>query len=475
METSAHDFASPVKPSAHDLARPVETPIRDFARPMETPIADFVRRYAESGATRLHMPGHKGVRRLGCEPFDITEISGVGELYDDDPESIVAQSERNAAALFGASRTCYVTEGSSQCIRAMVWLALRARRAEASPVIVAARNAHRSLLYAAALADAQIVWLWPETRDSLCRCDVTPEHLRRTLETLPAPPAAVWMTSPDYLGGLADIPALAAVCHAFDTPLLVDNAHGAYLRFLRPSRHPLDLGADMCCDSAHKTFPVLTGGAYLHIRRGGLLERVRDDMKPALALFGSTSPSWLTLASLDICNAYLSDDYPRRLSETVSRLDALRDALRRRQWAVEASDPLRVTLRGDANIMTERLRRAGIAWEYADRDFLVLMATPDNAPDDFQRVADALGTNPAPHTPPPVLPIARAETVLSPRQALAAPHERVSVEDAVGRICAAPMVSCPPAIPVVVSGERIPPDALPLFRYAQIRAVDVVL
>ena len=439
---------------------------------METPVADFVRRYASSGTVRFHMPGHKGVPALGCEPFDITEISGAGELYDDAPDGILARSERNAAALFGASQTAYVTEGSSQCVRAMVYLALTAHPAGTPPVIVAARNAHKSLSYAAALSGAEIVWLWPDARESLCRCEVTPETLRQTLQNLSAPPAAVWLTSPDYLGGLADVSALSDVCRAFDTPLLVDNAHGAYLRFLRPSRHPLDLGAEMCCDSAHKTFPVLTGGAYLHVSPRST--RFRENVKTALSLFGSTSPSWLTLASLDLCNRYLSDGYPERLSETVSRLEVLRDALRRRRWSVEASDPLRLTLRGDAARMCERLRRAGIEWEYADRDFLVLMATPENALDDFARVADALGENDAPDIPPPVLPVPRAETVLSPRKALFAPHERVSVEDAVGRICAAPLVSCPPAIPIVASGERIPPDALPLFRYYQIRAVDVV-
>ena len=436
---------------------------------METPVFDFVRRYAASGTVRFHMPGHKGVAFLGCEPLDITEMSGAGELYDDAPDGILSRSEGNAAALFGASRTCYVTEGSSQCIRAMVYLALTARRAGTPPVIVAARNAHRALLYAAALADAEFVWLWPDARESLCRCAVTPEALRRTLEGLSAPPAAVWLTSPDYLGGCADVAALADVCHAFDTPLLVDNAHGAYLRFLRPSRHPLGLGADMCCDSAHKTFPVLTGGAYLHVS-----PRFRKHVKDALALFGSTSPSWLTLASLDLCNGYLSGGYPRRLSDAVSRLDALRGTLRRHGWNVEASDPLRLTLRGDAATMCERLRRAGIEWEYADRDFLVLMATPENAPGDFSRVADALGGNDAPGMPRPRLPVARAETVLSPRRALFAPHERVAVENAIGRICAAPLVSCPPAVPVVVSGERIPPDALPIFRHYQIREADVV-
>lgn len=441
---------------------------------METPIADFVRRYAESGAARFHMPGHKGAAFLGCEPFDITEISGAGELYEDDAESIVAQSERNAAALFGASKTCYVTEGSSQCVRAMVYLALSSRPEGVPPVIVAARNAHRALLYAAALCGAEIVWLYPDTRESLCRCAVTPEGLRRTLEALPAPPAAVWLTSPDYLGGLADIAALAEVCRACGAPLLVDNAHGAYLRFLEPSQHPLDLGADMCCDSAHKTFPVLTGGAYLHIRRGGYFERVRGGAKAALALFGSTSPSWLTLASLDLCNRCLSDGYKRRLSDTIARLDALREALRGAGWAVEEGDPLRLTLRGDAAKMKGRLREGGVEWEYADRDFLVLMATPENAPGDFGRVSAALGANDAPEIPPPALPLARAETVLSPRKAIFAPRERVSVEQAIGRICAAPLVSCPPAIPIAASGERVPPDALPLFRYYGIQTAEVV-
>ena len=439
---------------------------------METPIADFVRRYAESGTARFHMPGHKGTPFLGCEPFDITEISGAGELYDAEAESIIGRSERNAATLFGAAQTCYVTEGSSQCIRAMVYLALAARPTTAAPLILAGRNAHRALLYAAALCGAEIAWLWPDERESLCRCTVTPESLRRTLQASPTPPAAVWLTSPDYLGGRADIPALAETCRNFDVPLLVDNAHGAYLRFLEPSQHPLDLGADMCCDSAHKTFPVLTGGAYLHIRRGGRFDGA--DAKSALALFGSTSPSWLTLSSLDLCNRYLSDNYESRLSDATARLDTLRDALRRNGWTVEDSDPLRLTLRGDTARMRERLRGAGVEWEYVDRDFLVLMATPENAPGDFERVAAALGVNDAPDVPPPVLPLAKAEAVLTPREALFSPHERVRVEDAVGRICAAPLASCPPAIPVVASGERIPPDALPLFRYCQIREIDVV-
>ena len=86
-----------------------------------TPIVDFVRQYARSGTSRLHMPGHKGQPFLGCEAWDITEIKGADELYE--AEGIIARSEANATALFGTARTYYSTEGSSQCIRAMLALA----------------------------------------------------------------------------------------------------------------------------------------------------------------------------------------------------------------------------------------------------------------------------------------------------------------------------------------------------------------
>ena len=127
---------------------------------MTTPIVDFVRSYAQSGTARLHMPGHKGQSLLGFEPLDITEICGADELYA--PEGIIAESEANATRLFGTAHTYYSTEGSSQCIRAMLCLALQgAPRTGKRPVLLAARNAHKALLYAAVLLDFDIRWLWP--------------------------------------------------------------------------------------------------------------------------------------------------------------------------------------------------------------------------------------------------------------------------------------------------------------------------
>ena len=464
-----------------------------------TPIVDFVRQYAQSGTSRLHMPGHKGQSLLGFEPWDITEIKGADELYGAD--GIIAQSEANATRLFGTVHTYYSTEGSSQCIRAMLCLALQAAPAAGQrPVLLAARNAHKALLYAAALLDFDIQWLWPAPQDAgaLCSCPVSAAKLTGALQGLAQQgkrPFGVYITSPDYLGGVQDIAALAEVCRDFGVPLLVDNAHGAYLRFLpQGGQHPIALGAAMCCDSGHKTLPVVTGGAYLHLGKNA---PVQDEaaVRNALALFGSTSPSYLILQSLDKCNQILSEGYPLRLLQCCGHLTRLRRELNEAAakhcpgpLALEG-EPLKVTL--DAAVLglsgtelAEKLRAAKIECEYADPRYLVLMFTPDNPPQDFERLTAAVLRIAEELAGPVTLPeetageFAELERGLhrrcTIRQAVFAPQEQLPAEQAVGRICAMPTVSCPPAIPIVVSGEQITPAAAAWMKRYHVEEVSVI-
>ena len=438
---------------------------------MTTPVRDFVLKYAESGVSRLHMPGHKGAGPLGFESLDITEIAGADALYE--AEGIIAESENNAAALFGTQKTLFSTEGSSQCIRAMLFLAMTNAQTRGRPVALAARNAHKAFLFAAALCDFDVQWLYPSEEDnSLCSCSVSPEALESALSAMAEKPFCVYVTSPDYLGGRQDIAALAKVSHAHGVPLLVDNAHGAYLKFLPESAHPVDLGADMCCDSAHKTLPVLTGGAYLHISKHAD-PAFAEGAKRALAMFGSTSPSYLILQSLDCANAALAGDFTARLAVCASRVAELKKTLAGRGFIVPPSEPTKLTLETDGLQLAEILRQHGVECEFADDRHVVLMFSPDSPETDYIKIADAL-TAPLPCTPRSETPFPSAVQKMTIRKAMFAASETVPAAEAEGRICAAPTVSCPPAIPIAISGELITRESIRAFERYGIREIAVV-
>ncbi len=435
---------------------------------MNTPVYDFVREYAVSGTVRAHMPGHKGRGPLGCESLDLTEIAGADSLYEDD--GILLQSEQNAAALFGSGKTLYSAEGSSLCIRTMLYLA-QLRRPD-RPWILAARNAHKVFLQTCMLLDLDITWLWDESESfSLCRAAVSAAQVDALLRANKVhPPIAVYLTTPDYLGNENDVAAIAETAHRYGVPLLVDNAHGAYLKFLSESCHPMDCGADMCCDSAHKTFPVLTGGAYLHIGRQAPAE-FGSLGKQAMAQFGSTSPSYLILASLDTNNAVLASSYPRDLAIWIQHMNRARTDLAAQGWSVLSTDPLKLTIepgsRGYRGTeLADLLRKAGVECEYADPDDVVMMLTPCNLLEDLAHIVRFLGQLPE-RTPVvrPDLRLPPPEAVCTPRYCLTAPREQIPAAEAEGRILAAPTMSCPPAVPAVVCGERISAEAVQVLTY----------
>lgn len=441
---------------------------------MNTPIYDFVQSYCKKNPARFHMPGHKGKSFLGCEPLDITEISGADSLYE--ASGIIAESEKNAANLFGSAQTYYSTEGSSHCIRAMLYLALMNAQGT-KPMIVAPRNVHKSFISACALLDIDIQWIYGPAQSSICSLEVSEEAVLEALSQLKEKPIGIFVTSPDYLGHQADIASIAALARGQGIPLLVDNAHGAYLKFLTPSQHPLDLGADLCCDSAHKTLPVLTGGAYLHISNHAPVSFVKG-AKSALSLFGSTSPSYLILQSLDLCNVYLQQKFPIELAECVNQVQLLKASLKKIGFSILESEPLKLVLDTkelDAQLLAQYLHQQEIGFEFQDISTIVFMFTPQNTKEDFCKLQRALENFPRQKdTKQDFCWNFQPEKVMTVRQAIFSRQERIPVAEAAGRVCASPLVSCPPAIPIVVSGERIPKEVIPVFQLYGITHIDVV-
>ena len=478
---------------------------------MKTPIFDFVKRYADSNPIRAHMPGHKGrIGKLeaktdgfaGIYKYDITEVDGADYLSA--PCGIIAESERNASLLFGCD-TFYSTEGSSLCIRAIMYLVKKkAEQAGRKPHILAGRNAHTSFVNACAILDIDVDWVMPLETESYESCSVDGKYIEGYIaemlqETLDNPkndnpgsivsrsiPDALYITSPDYLGNMLDIKELAEVCHKHGMLLLVDNAHGAYLKFLDESSFPIDLGADICCSSAHKTLPVLTGGAYLHISKS-TDSFFAENVRQTISVFASSSPSYLILQSLDLCNEFLANKAikERVFLNTSKRVNSLKQRLNETGYGLEGTEPLKITINFtdieiDGNTVCEMLKDNNIIVEYHDDAHIVMMFSPANAEEDFLKVEISLrkiwesangcyagkkNVKSQSHNPD------KANTKRMPQpirsmifnDAMMARAEYVDAKDSIGRIMAQPVLSCPPCVPLYVYGEVIGEDILDYY------------
>ncbi|WP_418272556.1 aminotransferase class I/II-fold pyridoxal phosphate-dependent enzyme [Holdemanella porci] len=440
---------------------------------MKTPIVSFLKSYQEKSPVRMHMPGHKGAGILGFEGMDLTEIYGADELFA--AEGIIKESEQNASSLFGCP-TYYSTQGSTLCIQTMCTILCQDAKSKGKkPKILAGRNAHRSFIHAAALLDFEIEWLYGNS--DYLSCKIHAEDLEKAIiESLPT---AVYLTNPDYLGNLLDIQSLASVCKKHNVLLAIDNAHGAYLRFLEPSLHPIDLGADLCCDSAHKTLPVLTGGAYLHLSES-LNQVWKNDVKHFMEYFSSTSPSYLIMASLDATNEVLDTTFKKSLSECIQRVDGLKNTLIQHGYTILSGEPMKITISTKefgytGNEIANLLMECDIYPEFYDSDYIVLMPSPYNTKDDLKRLETCLcgiERKPLLINKPPKLE--QSKKAMNVRQALFSSSITLDVSKSLGQVCSSVTVSCPPAILPVIPGEVISESSIEVMKYYGIETVRVV-
>lgn len=441
-----------------------------------TPLLDALTAYSNKATNRFHVPGHKGCADiLHCLkqvlPYDVTELPDTGSLFDG--EGATAEAERLAAQLFGTAATFYSTGGCTLCIQAMIKLAV--------PIggkLILSRIIHKSAINTLALLHITPVWVYPrqDAGEGLAG-RIQPSDIKQTI--LENPDASgVYLTSPDYYGVMCDISAISEVCRKYSLPLLVDNAHGAHLWFTREKLHPIQCGASMTACSSHKTLPVLTGGACLNIAEKRYVPFARD----AMALFGSTSPSFLTLLSLDLCRQWLEQEGREsfdKLRQQVDRVKAC--ALERGMLLPEGlCDPMRITL-NTASIgytgqqAADYLRRNGVEPEFFDSAFVVLIPSSFNTENDFDRLIHLIEKMPVQKRlsivdkrPSPL------QMVMDPARAVMLPSIRVPLQKAVGRIAAKTSCPCPPGIPIVMPGELITEQAAACLREYALTEIEVV-
>jgi len=389
-------------------------------------IEQFLSDYAKKETARFHMPGHSGL----IEPSDITEIEGADNLYES--RGIIAKSEAVTTKLYGTGATVFSAGGSTLGIQAM----LMCMKWEGRNVI-ADRAVHKSFVNACALLDLNVKW-FRQKSDSL-------EDILRDADK----PCCVYVTSPDYYGNMANTAALSQICRNHGAKLLVDNAHGAHLAFLPDNLHPIANGADLCCDSAHKTLPALTGCGYVHAAD----PQYREPLKRAMSIFGTSSPSYLLLESLDKCNSYLAEKIRRKLPERVLRILKLKQNLPHILFL--GDEPLHITASLSGAAITETLDKYGIVPEYSSEHAVLFLSSPETPMTDFDRLEEALKEAVLlPNAPAIIIPsIPLPQVAVSMREALLMPQKVTPINKANGQVCGLTSPPCPPCVPLIMPGE----------------------
>lgn len=415
---------------------------------MPTPLYDALREYVQKDPARFHMPGHKGKflpapELMGLAAIDLTELPPTGNLYTAGEPFDSAQ--RLWAELFGFDCCQFLTGGSTMGIH--TGLALCARPGEK---VLMDRSCHRAAFNALALLDLEPVWLerpWLAEEDLIG--PISPETVEEKLKQDPDI-KTVCITSPTYAGVLLDIGVISQIVHAHGGKLFVDGAHGAHLPFLGldPFR-----GADAVTVSAHKTLPAMGQSALLFVN-GMDPDRVRR----TASIFGSSSPSYPMLASMDLARDWLLGEGKWEYRRTACRVYEFRQAFPSLKDRPGLSlDPCRLTLKvKDGPAFTRALEERGIFPEMEDGGHVVLICTAQDSDGDLYRLELALvelrdEMGDCAPIPAPPLP----ERVSSPRAALFAPSQVWPLEDCEGEVSACQIAPYPPGVPVVAPGERI--------------------
>ena len=424
---------------------------------MPTPLVDALRAYTAREPFRFHMPGHKGRSLPLAElkwlaPMDVTELNDTGNLYE--PGEPFDAAQALWAERFGFARCQFLTGGSTQGVHTGLALCC----APGDKVLID-RSCHRSAFHAMALLDLQPVWLerpWLSGENLVG--PISPGDVEKALDRNPEI-KTVCITSPTYAGVLSNVAAISRIAHSHGARLFVDGAHGAHLPFL--GLEPF-WEADGVVVSAHKTLPAM-GQSALLFTNGFEPDRVRQ----MASVFGTSSPSYPMLASLDAARDWMEQWGAQKYQRTAVRVAELRwqfPSLRPGHGL--SLDPTRLVLKArDGHALAQALEDRGVIPEMADRGHVVLICTCQD--DEFafrvltrklEELRELLGD--CPPLPPPPLP----EMVLTPRQALFAPRATVELEQSAGHIAASHIAPYPPGVPVIAPGERIEKKHLAYLR-----------
>lgn len=453
-----------------------------------TPIYSFLETHAKKKSISFHMPGHKGMslyQRFGYDSFlqnfmnfDITEIHGADNLFQ--TEGILKEAQERYARLYDVKYSYLLINGTSGGIIAAILASVNKGKK-----LIMARNCHKSIFNALTLGDIQPVYAYPELIDNhSISGPITAQEIERLLIENPDAEAVI-LPSPNYYGICSPIDEIAKVVHDYNKVFIVDEAHGAHLKFfevtketnelndgLEMPKSAVSLGADIVINSIHKTLGSLTQSAVLHLNSHRVDRYVLEDK---LQCIESTSPSYLLMASLDI-SAAIIEEHGRQLilewkdnleafyseAKAISGLQIMRDLTGLDYTKIN----INMSSLGISGSELERIlmEEFNIFMELVTGDYVMGMSGIGNTKEDYINLLEALKIIAVKYGRKDLKTTMETTKIQLPKQASLSkiPREkkRVKLEDAVGLVCASLIIPYPPGIPLLCPGEMIREDAI---------------
>jgi len=442
----------------------------------KTPLYSKLLQFQSEDNISFHVPGHKNGELIPNNEeawkgdlwkFDVTELNDLDDLHA--PTGVIRDAEKLLTDFYGVKKSYFLINGSTVGNLAMILSTLR----EGDKVFVQ-RNSHKSIMNGIKLAKAQPILLSPDYAEEWkVETVVSVKTIEQAIAQFPKVKVLI-LTSPNYYGMVGNLEEIIQLAHANGICVLVDEAHGAH--FIGNNNFPpsaVQLGADIVVQSAHKTLPALTMGAYLHYNTDFIQQ---DEVKYYLEILQSSSPSYLIMASLDKARHYLATYSIEDWEYLQKTLTHFRNELQlipqiKVLTYPYKGDPLKITVQSATNKsgieLQKQLEKEGVYTELADSNNVLFVfpllkkgiVFPLNGV--ITKIKKAFSENGSKISYEREVPTSIkksadiVELKLSEKEQGLRSKREVSLNDAIHAVCAETIIPYPPGIPILIPGEEI--------------------
>ena len=317
-----------------------------------------LKKYTDQGAYSWDAPGHMGGVAFLKHPVGMAFHRFFGEnlLRSDlgistaelgswlDHIGPPAESERNAARIFGADWTFYVLNGSSTSNQ-IVAHGVIAR----DEMVLVDLNCHKSICHALTVTGARPAYLKP-TRNGYGMIGLVPlerfraEHIQGLMERSPfaggavsRQPSYAVVTNSTYDGLCYDVEAVVKELANSVPRVHFDEAWYAYAKFhpLYRGRFGMDVPDNLpnrplifVVQSTHKMLAAFSMASMIHVKLSPRAPLEFDQFNESFMMHGTTSPFYPMIASIDVATAMMDEPAGQTLmTETIQDAINFRKAM----------------------------------------------------------------------------------------------------------------------------------------------------